>query len=24
VLEHLRRCKIDYGQGFEIGKVEPL
>jgi EAL domain-containing protein (putative c-di-GMP-specific phosphodiesterase class I) len=24
VLEHLRRCKIDFGQGFEIGKVEPL
>jgi EAL domain-containing protein (putative c-di-GMP-specific phosphodiesterase class I) len=24
VLEHLRRCKIDYGQGFLIAKVEPL
>jgi EAL domain-containing protein (putative c-di-GMP-specific phosphodiesterase class I) len=24
VLEHLRRCKIDYGQGFEISQVEPL
>jgi EAL domain-containing protein (putative c-di-GMP-specific phosphodiesterase class I) len=24
VLEHLRRCKIDFGQGFEIGQVEPL
>ncbi len=24
VLEHLRRCKIDFGQGFEIGPVEPL
>ena len=24
VLEHLRRCKIDFGQGFEISQVEPL
>jgi EAL domain-containing protein (putative c-di-GMP-specific phosphodiesterase class I) len=24
VLEHLRRCKIDFGQGFLIAKVEPL
>ena len=24
VLDHLRRCKIDFGQGFELAKVEPL
>ena len=24
VLEHLRRCKIDFGQGFAISPVEPL
>jgi EAL domain-containing protein (putative c-di-GMP-specific phosphodiesterase class I) len=24
VLEHLRRCKIDFGQGFAISQVEPL
>lgn len=24
VLDHLRRCKIDFGQGFGIAKVEPL
>ncbi len=24
VLDHLRRCKIDFGQGFEISPVEPL
>ncbi|MEQ1881291.1 MAG: EAL domain-containing protein [Burkholderiales bacterium] len=24
VLDHLRRCKIDFAQGFELGKVEPL
>jgi EAL domain-containing protein (putative c-di-GMP-specific phosphodiesterase class I) len=24
VLEHLRRCKIDFAQGFGLGKVEPL
>lgn len=24
VLEHLRRTKIDFGQGFEISQVEPL
>ena len=24
VLDHLRRCKIDFAQGFGIGKVEPL
>ena len=24
VLEHLRRCKIDFGQGFEISQVEAL
>lgn len=24
VLEHLRRCKVDFGQGFEISPVEPL
>jgi EAL domain-containing protein (putative c-di-GMP-specific phosphodiesterase class I) len=24
VLEHLRRCKIDFGQGFLIAKAEPL
>ena len=24
VLEHLRRCKIDFGQGFEISQMEPL
>jgi EAL domain-containing protein (putative c-di-GMP-specific phosphodiesterase class I) len=24
VLEHLRRCKIDFGQGFEISSVESL
>ena len=24
VLEHLRRCKIDFGQGFEIALVEAL
>ncbi|MBI3526649.1 MAG: EAL domain-containing protein [Betaproteobacteria bacterium] len=24
VLDHLRRCKIDFGQGFGLAKVEPL
>jgi EAL domain-containing protein (putative c-di-GMP-specific phosphodiesterase class I) len=24
VLDHPRRCKIDFGQGFELAKVEPL
>jgi len=24
VLDHFRRCKIDFGQGFELAKVEPL
>jgi EAL domain-containing protein (putative c-di-GMP-specific phosphodiesterase class I) len=24
VLDHLRRCKIDFAQGFGLGKVEPL
>jgi len=24
VLEHLRRCKIDFAQGFGLAKVEPL
>ena len=24
VLEHLRRCKVDFGQGFEISPVEAL
>ena len=24
VLDHLRRCKIDYAQGFGLAKVEPL
>ena len=24
VLDHPRRFKIDFGQGFELAKVEPL
>jgi EAL domain-containing protein (putative c-di-GMP-specific phosphodiesterase class I) len=24
VLDHLRRCEIDFAQGFGLAKVEPL